>query len=286
MNDKQQDLNKEIETHSQMLARLRNEVSKVMVGQEYMIDRIVLALIADGHILIEGIPGLAKTTAVKTVSSDKDNEEVDDISKPTYVAKLETQIQEKEQRVRDVVSKHKLALTEFENVRARLSRDVGQQVETHKRSILAELLEVVDNLDRAVESGKTATDTQTLLEGVSMVRDQFLSKLESLGVKRLPSLGTCFDPEKHEAVSTVPANDVDQNGKVIGVIKEAYTIGDDILRHAVVAVGKCADASHAEENNDKDENAKTQKASVDNDNVQNRDNDNEMPGNKAASTPG
>ena len=58
----------EIEAQSQQLQKLREEVSKVIVGQGYMIDRILMALIADGHILVEGIPGLAKTTAIKTVS--------------------------------------------------------------------------------------------------------------------------------------------------------------------------------------------------------------------------
>ena len=63
-----QELAPEIETQSQQLQKLRDEISKVIVGQGYMIDRILMALIADGHILVEGIPGLAKTTAIKTVS--------------------------------------------------------------------------------------------------------------------------------------------------------------------------------------------------------------------------
>ena len=63
-----QDLAPEIEAQSLQLNRLRQEVAKVIVGQTYMVDRLLLALIADGHILIEGIPGLAKTTAVKTVA--------------------------------------------------------------------------------------------------------------------------------------------------------------------------------------------------------------------------
>lgn len=63
-----QDLTQEIEAQAVKLDRLRAEISKVIVGQSYMIDRILLALIADGHILVEGIPGLAKTTAIKTVA--------------------------------------------------------------------------------------------------------------------------------------------------------------------------------------------------------------------------
>jgi len=63
-----EDLRPEIEAHSQKVERLRQEMAKVIVGQSYMIDRLLLALIADGHILLEGIPGLAKTTAVKTLA--------------------------------------------------------------------------------------------------------------------------------------------------------------------------------------------------------------------------
>jgi MoxR-like ATPase len=62
------DIANEIHSRGAELDRLRREVAKVIVGQEYMVDRLLMALIADGHILIEGIPGLAKTTAVKTVA--------------------------------------------------------------------------------------------------------------------------------------------------------------------------------------------------------------------------
>jgi len=63
-----EELRPEIDTLTRQVDLLRREVAKVIVGQSYMIDRLLLALIADGHILLEGIPGLAKTTAVKTVA--------------------------------------------------------------------------------------------------------------------------------------------------------------------------------------------------------------------------
>ena len=63
-----QDLTPEIEAQASRLDALRQEVSKVIVGQSYMIDRLIMALIADGHVLLEGIPGLAKTTAIKALA--------------------------------------------------------------------------------------------------------------------------------------------------------------------------------------------------------------------------
>ena len=65
-------LRTEIAAQADLLQRVRTEVAKVMVGQTYMIDRLLMALIADGHVLVEGIPGLAKTTAIKTLAQAVD----------------------------------------------------------------------------------------------------------------------------------------------------------------------------------------------------------------------
>jgi len=69
-----QDLTRDVENKSQFVRQLQQEVSKVIVGQSYMVNRVLLALIADGHILLEGMPGLAKTTAVKAVSDAIDTQ--------------------------------------------------------------------------------------------------------------------------------------------------------------------------------------------------------------------
>lgn len=62
-------LNKQVQTESLFLQDLKREVSKVIVGQENLVEKMLVALLADGHILIEGVPGLAKTLAVKTLAS-------------------------------------------------------------------------------------------------------------------------------------------------------------------------------------------------------------------------
>jgi MoxR-like ATPase len=64
-----QAINEKIQKESEFLEKITNEVSKVIVGQKYMIERLLIGLLADGHILLEGVPGLAKTMAVNTLSS-------------------------------------------------------------------------------------------------------------------------------------------------------------------------------------------------------------------------
>ena len=159
-------------------------------------------------------------------------------TKPTYVEELERQLAEKDKTAQEYIAKYRQAASEFEESRLRLRREISKDIERARREMLSDLLEVIDNLDRAIDAaGKVATP-DALLQGVEMVRRQFLSKLESLGVKRIDSEGAHFDPVKHEAVSTVPAANPEDDGRVVGIIRHGYTIGDDVLRPASVAVSK------------------------------------------------
>jgi MoxR-like ATPase len=63
-----QEITKEVEKHNQITGRIASEVKKIIVGQDYLIERLLIGLLANGHVLVEGVPGLAKTTAVKTLA--------------------------------------------------------------------------------------------------------------------------------------------------------------------------------------------------------------------------
>jgi molecular chaperone GrpE len=159
-------------------------------------------------------------------------------SKPTYVEDLERQLAEKDRIAQEFIAKYRQAAAEFEESRVRLRREIGKDVERGRREILADLLDVLDNLDRALDAARQSPSPEALLQGVEMVQRQFVAKLEGLGVKRIDVTGASFDPAVHEAVSTVPAQSSDQDGRVVGVIRHGYTIGDDVLRPASVAVAK------------------------------------------------
>jgi len=159
-------------------------------------------------------------------------------SKPTYVEELEQQLAEKDRTAQEYIAKYRQAASEFEESRLRLRREIAKDVERGRREILADLLEVVDNLDRAIDAARQSPSPDALLQGVEMVRRQFLSKLEGLGVKRIDVAGVEFDPLKHEAISTVPASSPEDDGRVVGVVRHGYTIGGDVLRPASVAVAK------------------------------------------------
>jgi molecular chaperone GrpE len=159
-------------------------------------------------------------------------------AKPSFVEQLEQQLAEKDRQLQETLTKYRQAAAEFEESRIRLRREIAKDVERGRRDILSDLLEVVDNLDRAIESAATGATGDALLKGVEMVRRQFLSKLEALGVSRIEVAGQPFDPTIHEAITTVPAASPEQDGCVVGVVRSGYRIGTDVLRPAAVAVAK------------------------------------------------
>ena len=166
-------------------------------------------------------------------------EETPSSLKPTYVEQLEQQVAEKDRQVQEYIAKYRQAASEFENARLRLRREIAKDVERGRREILGDLLEVVDNLDRAVEATRTgASSGEALLQGVEMVLRQFLSKLGALGVTRIDAAGQPFDPALHEAVTAVPVASPQEDGRIVGIVRHGYRIGDEVLRPAAVAVGK------------------------------------------------
>jgi molecular chaperone GrpE len=158
--------------------------------------------------------------------------------KPSYVQELERQVAEKDTLAREYLAKYRSAASEFEDSRLRLRREISKDIERARREVLAEVLDVVDNLDRAIDSASKGASADAILQGVEMVRRQFLAKLEGLGVTRIAADGERFDPSLHEAITTVPASSPQEDGRIIGVVRHGYRIGEDVLRPASVAVAK------------------------------------------------
>jgi molecular chaperone GrpE len=167
--------------------------------------------------------------------------------KPSYIGELERRVAEAEKQAQEYLGKYRQASQEFEDARARMRKELAKDAERSRREVLVSLLEVVDNLDRAIEaaqkvprpgSGQAGDDANLLLQGVELVQQQFLAKLDGFGVKRIAVEGAPFDPLLHEAVATVPSSDPADDGRVVGVVTHGYRIGDEVLRPALVAVGK------------------------------------------------
>jgi molecular chaperone GrpE len=157
--------------------------------------------------------------------------------KPTYIEELESRLAAKDAELQQLIAKYRGASDEFDQARARLRKEITKDVERSRRQIIVSFLEVLDNLDRALEAAADRAG-DPVVDGVSLVRQQFLTTLEGFGVTRLNPLGQPFDPARHEAVAAVPATSALPDGHVAGVVKPGYLIADEVLRPAMVAVAR------------------------------------------------
>ncbi|WP_246748025.1 MULTISPECIES: nucleotide exchange factor GrpE [unclassified Methylobacterium] len=133
------------------------------------------------------------------------------------------------------------ALAETENVRRRGERGIEDARKFAVQDLARELLPVADNLHRAVAAatgaGAGPAAHASLIEGVGATERMLTSALERFGVRRIPALGTRFDPKAHEAMQEV--EDATQApGTVVDVMEEGFTLHDRLLRPARVVVAR------------------------------------------------
>jgi len=148
---------------------------------------------------------------------------------------------------------------DFENWKKRARKDQTDGESRAKEAVLRDFLEVVDNLERATASfadGKES-DAKSVRDGVELVLRQFRSKLDRYQVKVVETLGQPFDPRLHEAISQAPSADA-KPGSVLHELQKGYTIGERLLRPAMVVVATAAPAAKPADtngtNDDKGEN--------------------------------
>ncbi len=122
---------------------------------------------------------------------------------------------------------------EFDNYRKRVERDREAQQRAGIREVVAELLPVMDNLERAVEALGGAG--APIVAGVEMVRGQLAGLLAGRGVEEIAAHASVFDPEVHEAVAQHPS-DEHAEGTVVHVVEKGYRIGETVIRPAKVVV--------------------------------------------------
>ena len=129
-------------------------------------------------------------------------------------------------------------LAEFDNFRKRTIRERAELIKNAGEKAMEGILPVVDDFERAIQAGETTDDINALREGITLIYNKFMKYLESNGVKPIESTGADFNTEYNEAVTTFPAPDESQKGKVIDTVQKGYMINDKVLRHSKVVVGQ------------------------------------------------
>lgn len=124
---------------------------------------------------------------------------------------------------------------ELENYRRRMRREIDEGQRFASQSLLTDLLPVLDNIRRGIESAENTDPDSALLEGVRMVEQQLEDVLVKNNCPRIPAEGQEFDPALHEAIAQLPSEEV-PSGKVLQVALQGYRLHDRVIRPAQVVV--------------------------------------------------
>jgi len=129
--------------------------------------------------------------------------------------------------------------SEFENYRRRTSKEKLDLVQTANEELMAELLPVIDDFERAIKNMENdESDLDSVKDGIKLIHNKFGKALEKKGLKSMDSKeGMDFDPEIHEAITQIPAPKPKLKGKVVDVIEKGYMLKDKVVRYAKVVIG-------------------------------------------------
>ena len=172
---------------------------------------------------------------------------MDEIDEATSVE--ETEKDEQETAPVDELTEAKAAFSDMEdrylriqaemaNMRKRNQKEREDAAKYRSQDIAKELLPVIDNLERAMAIEVSDEQGESLKKGLEMVMNTFRTALKSEGIEEINPVGESFDPNFHQAVQTVPAEDGQAADTVVNVLQKGYILKDRVLRPAMVIVSQ------------------------------------------------
>ncbi len=127
---------------------------------------------------------------------------------------------------------------EFENYRKRTLKEKADLISIASEKVLVDLLPVIDDLERAMETLGKVDDIVAMHEGLELIVSKFQGFLKRNGVIEIEAKEQLFDADKHEAVTKFPSPSKDMKGKVMDVVEKGYTLNGKVMRYAKVVVGE------------------------------------------------
>ncbi len=143
-----------------------------------------------------------------------------------------------EDRLAEVLAAYRTMRTENEGYRERLTRNIERRFDQRRERLLLKFIEILDNLDRALEAAEQTFAGAPLIEGLILVRTQLLQTLKDEGLERIPAIGMPYDPSHSEAVETRPVEDPDQHHIVVKELLRGYRLNGRVARASRVVVGE------------------------------------------------
>ncbi|MBP6828082.1 MAG: nucleotide exchange factor GrpE [Saprospiraceae bacterium] len=169
-----------------------------------------------------------------TIASEQDvveeqekptDEQAENSAENEKIRELQTQLEESR-------NKFLYLFSDFENFKRHAAKERMDLIQTAGRDILASLLPILDDFDRADKN-------DALTEGTTLIHQKLVKTLKSKGLTAVETKpGDEFNADLHEAVAEIPAATDDLKGKIVDILEPGYSLGERIIRFAKVVVGK------------------------------------------------
>ena len=166
------------------------------------------------------------------IETNEVNEELNEEINKNDVEKIKVLIETQKQELEEKDDRIKRLIAEFENFKKRSSKERENLYNSIIGDIITSFLPIIDNLEKAVQ---TKTEDEEFKQGIELVLKQFKDVLESNGVKEIESVGQTFNPELHEAITSVQDDNLGVQ-EIKEEYRKGYMIGDKVIRHSLVVV--------------------------------------------------
>ena len=148
---------------------------------------------------------------------------------------LEERLVQEQEKTQEYLRQLNYLQADFENYRKRKERETNELTDHSNEKLVAELLCFVDDLERAINSGKETSDASALLKGIEMIHKNLTRMLEKEGLECIDAVGKVFDPKFHEIVCKIPRGDCEEC-LVLEEVRRGFVFKGRVLRPCMVNV--------------------------------------------------
>lgn len=173
---------------------------------------------------------MASEAAAERAMDDQEPREVSELQR------LEGELAAKQAELEGLTDKFLRLNAEFDNFRKRTGKERIELLSTAGADTYRKILPAIDDMERAIAQNAGLSESDPVKEGFVLIHQKLMGILAADGVHPMQAKGSDFDPDLHDAISTLPAPEPGMKGKVLDVVETGYTINERVLRHAKVVV--------------------------------------------------
>jgi molecular chaperone GrpE len=155
----------------------------------------------------------------------------------TQIDLLKERLAKSEEQTKGLEDRLLRLAAEFDNYKKRMAKEFGYLIKNANENLILQLLDTLDNFQRALNSAKNSTDYENFHKGVELIYNHMKEILTKEGLKEIESIGKPFDPNFHEAVTQAESDKYDE-GIIMDEISKGYMLNDRLLRASKVVVSK------------------------------------------------